>query len=264
MKKIFALTLALVLTVSFFGCSKIAKVDYYETKAYIQHDTGDINLTENTYDENWNLLKQYTTLNGNFSSQVEYEYSEDYTELVTKTTSAIYESDSSKVIRTFDEKGQVIKAETYNGDRHISTTEYTYDENGEKILVISTQPASDIVMTIQRILDDRGNLVTYIQDTGYYVSRYEYAYDKKDHRIREEHYRDDEMTSYCDFTWEGNTGTGTDYTADGKPSAIRILEYDDAGNLLRYEIRDLLGTRKSLTCYEYIGTDGSVSSGIPD
>lgn len=264
MKKVFALTLALMLTVSIFGCSKKVKVDYYETKAYIQHDTGDVNLTENTYDENWNLLKQYTTLNGNFASQVEYEYSEDYTELVTKTTSAIYESESSKVIRTFDEKGQVIKAETYNGDRHISTTEYTYDENGEKILVRSTQPGSDIVMTIQRILDDRGNLVTYKQDTGYYVSRKEYAYDKKDHRIREEHYRDDEMTSCCDFAWEGNTGTGTDYTADGKPSAIRILEYDDAGNLLRYEIRDLLGTRKRLTCYEYIGTDGSISSGIPD
>ena len=264
MKKVFILSLTLMLTVSIFGCSKKEKVTYYETKAYIQHDTGDINLTENTYDENWNLLKQYTTLNGNFASQVEYTYSEDYTVLTTQNTSAIYAPDSSKVIRSFDDKGQVIKAETYDGERHISTTEYTYDENGETILVRSTQPGSDIVITIQRIFDERGNLVTYIQDTGYYISRYEYTYDKKNHRTREEHYRDDELTSYCDFSWEGNIGTGTDYTSDGKTTVIRIMEHDNFGNLLRYEIRDLLGTMKSLSCYEYIGTDGSISSGIPN
>lgn len=264
MKKIFTLSLAFVLAGSLLGCGKEESVTYYETKTYIQQDTGDINFLERTYDENWNLLLQYTTLNGNFASQVEHEYSEDYTVMTTKTTSAIYEPDTSKVIRTFDEKGQVIKAETYDGDRHISTSEYTYDENGEKILIRSTQPGSDIVVTTQRIFDDRGNLVTYIQDTGYYVSRYEYAYDKNDHRIREEHYRDDEMTSYCDFTWEGNTGTGTDHKADGTPVVVRILEYDDAGNLLRYEIRDLLGTVTRLSCYEYIGTDGSISSGIPE
>lgn len=264
MKKLFVLTFALVLTVTMFGCSETEKVDYYQTKAYIRHDTGDVNLSENTYDENWNLLKQYTTLNGHFASQVEYAYSEDYTVLTTKTTSAIYESDSSKVIRTFDEKGQVIRADTYDGDRHISSTDYTYDEHGEIILTRSTQPGSDIVIKIQRFFDDRGNLVTYIQDTSYYVSRIEYSYDKNAHPIREEYYRDDEMTGYCDFTWEGNTGTGTDYTADGKPSAILNLEYDDAGNLLRYEICDLLGTMKSLSCYEYIGTDGSISSGIPN
>lgn len=264
MKKLLAMGFALMVTAALMGCSKQEKVDYYEIKSYTQYDTGDIDLMENTYDKNWNLLKQYMTLNGNFSSQVEYEYSEDYTELVTKTTSAIYEPESSKVIRTFDDKGKIIRAETYDGDRHISTADYTYNENGEVILIKSTQPESGIVITTQRILDDRGHLITYIQDTGYYVSRIEYTYDKKDHRIREEYYRDDAMTGYCDFIWEGNTGTGTDYTADGKPSAIRILEYDDAGNLLRYEICDLLGATKNLTCYEYIGTDGSISSGIPE
>ena len=145
---------------------------FYESKSYTRQSTGDINLRENTYDEIFNLTLSYTTLNGNFASKVEYEYSEDFTVLTTKRTSAIYEPESSKVIRTFDGKGQVIKAESYDGDRNISTAEYTYDDNGEMTFVRSTQPESDIVTTIERIFDEEGNLVTYIQDTGYYVGRY--------------------------------------------------------------------------------------------
>ena len=132
------------------------------------------------------------------------------------------------------------------------------------IFVKSNYPDSDVVTTLERIFDDEGNLIRYIQDTGYYVGRYEYSYNKKNQRIREEYYRDDVMLDYIDFTWEGNVGTGTSYDADGTPGGMQILEYDDAGNLLRLEVRDLRGTRLSYSCYEYVGADGSVSSGIPE
>ncbi len=264
MKKLLAAALYVLLALTMFGCSEKEEVKFYESKTYIKHVTGDVNLRENTYDENWNLLLSYTTLNGNFSSKVEYEYSEDFTVLTTKTTSAIYEPESSKVIRTFDEKGQVIKAETYDGDRQISSTEYTYDDNGERIFVKSTQPGSDIIITIQRSFDKKGNLVAYTQDTGYYIGRYEYTYNQKNQRIREEYYRDDQLLSYTEFTWEGNTAAGTGYKADGTSTGTQLLEYDDHGNLLRQESRDLLGTTLSLSCMEYIGTDGSISSGIPE
>lgn len=264
MKKLLAVTLSLLLMLTLFGCSKKEDVEYYVTKTYSKHNTGDVNLSEKTYDENWNLLLDYLTLNGNFASKVEYEYSEDFTVLTTKTTSAIYEPESSKVIRSFDDKGQVIKAETYDGDRQISTTEYTYDDNGEKVFIKSTQPESDIVTTIQRIFDDRGNLVTYVQDTGFYVGRYEYAYNQKNQRIREEYYRDEELLDYTEFTWEGNTATGTNYKADGTPTGKLLMEYDDFGNQLRYEYQDLLGTTLYISCMEYIGTDGSISGGIPE
>ena len=263
MKKLFSI-LFLLMLLALSGCSEKEKVEFYETKSYVRHSTGDINLHENTYDENWNLLLSYTTLNGNFASQREYEYSEDFTVLTTKSTSAIYEPEISKVIRTFDEKGQVIRAETYNGDRHISTTEYSYDDNGEMTYVRSTQPESDIVTTIQRIFDEEGNLVTYIQNTGFYVGRYEYQYNQKNQRVREEYYRDDALLDYIDFTWEGNVGTGTSYQADGTPMGKKLLEYDKYGNLLRLESQDLLGTTLTVNCMEYIGTDGTVSSGIPN
>ena len=264
MKKLLTAALSLLVALTLFGCAEKEEVKFYESKTYIRQSTGDINLRENTYDENWNLTLSYTTLNGNFASKVEYEYSEDFTVMTTKSTSAIYEPDTSKIIRTFDEKGQVIQAETYDGDRHISTSEYTYDGNGEMTYVRTTQPESDTIITIERIFDEEGNLVTYIQDTGYYVGRYEYAYNQKNQRIREEYYRDDVLLDYVDFTWEGNVGTGTSCKADGTPLGKQLLEYDDYGNLLRLESQDLLGTTRSVICYEYIGTDGSISSGIPE
>ena len=264
MRKCLLLCLSLLLSFTLFGCTEKVEVKYYETKSYVKQFTGDITISENTYDENWNLLLQQSTLNGNFASKVEYEYSEDYTILTTRTTSAIYESEQSRVIRAFDEKGQIIKAETYDGDRHISTTEYTYNDDGEKILIRSTQPESEILITIQRIFDERGNLVTYVQDTGYYVARYEYGYNQMDQRIREEYYRDDVLLDYVEFTWEGNVGTGTSYKADGTPTGKRLLEYDDHGNLLRLESRKLSGETLTVSCYEYVGTDGSISSGIPE
>ena len=261
MKKLLVLLLILLTSA---GCSEKEEVEFHEIRSYVRQSTGDVSLRENTYDESWNLLLSYTTLNGSFASKTEYEYSDDLTVLTAKHTSAIYEPETSKTVRTFDEKGQVIKAESYNGDRHISTTEYTYDDSGEMIFIRSTQPGSDVVTTIQRFFDDHGNLVTYIQDTGYYVGRYEYTYNKKNQRIREEYYRDDVQLDYTEFTWEGNVGTGTSYNADGTPMGKRLLEYDDYGNLLRLESQDLLGTTLTVNCIEYMGTDGTVSGRIPE
>ena len=264
MKKLFAFTLTLLLLAALAGCAQKEDVEYYEKRTYSKAQTEDITRTEYTYDENWNPLLHYVTLNGNFASKTEYAYSEDFTVMTSKSTSAIYEPDTTKVIRTFDDKGQIIQAETYDGDRQISTTEYTYDHNGEKIFMRSTYPDSDMVTTIERIFDDEGNLIRYVQDTGYYVGRYEYSYSKKNQRIREEYYRDDELVSCTDFVWEGNVGTGTDYKADGTPVGKRVLEYDSHGNLLRLEAQDLSGATTTVSCYEYIGTDGSISSGIPE
>ena len=63
---------------------------------------------------------------------------------------------------------------------------------------------------------------------------------------------------------QGNVGTGTSYKADGTPMGKQLLEYDDYGNLLRLESQKLQGITLSVICYEYIGTDGSISSGIPE
>lgn len=264
MRRLFVFTLSLLLILFLWGCSEKEDVKYYETKSYSRSSTGETNLLEKTYDENWNLCSSTIVQNGEFLYDVQYSYSEDFTVVTMTTNIDGYDSNTTQVYRTFDENGNAIKAETYEGDRHTRTTEYAYDDNGEQIFIKTTQPDSDIVITTQRNFDEKGNLIGYIQDTGYYTNRYEYAYNEKNQRIREEYYRDAELFSYTDFVWEGNVGTGTQYNADNTPTGKVILEYDDHGNLLRLETQDLQGTTLSLSCSEFIGTDGSISSGIPE
>ena len=264
MKKLIALLLSVLILTTLGGCTEKKEVKYYEKRTYHQAHTGDITRSESTYDENWNLLLHHMTLNGNFTSKTEYAYSEDYTVLTTISTSASSGEKTSIIVRTFDEKGQIIQAETYEGDLLVHAGEYIYDENGGNTFVKATYPEDNIVITVQRSFDDAGNLITYIQDTGYSAGRYEYAYNQKNQRIREEYYRDDELVDYTEYVWEGNVGTGTVYNAGGTSISKKVLEYDDHGNLLRLESQNLSGVTQTVSCYEYVGTDGSISGGIPE
>ncbi len=264
MKKLLLLSLALLMAGSLLGCGKKDEVEYYITKTLIEQKTGDITLREHTYDEKWNPLSAYLTLNGNFSSKTEYSYSEDYTVVTQNSTSAIYEPDTTTIVRTFDDKGLVITAETYDEDRHIATAVNTYDDAGHLILSEQTAPNSDMIITVERIYDKNGNLVTLRQDTGYSTSRQEYTYDRQNRQIREEYYLNEELTNYCELVWNENTAQGVNYSADGTPGSKMLLVYDDAGNLLVNEIMDVNGNLQSRTYNEYTGTDGSISSGIPE
>ena len=263
MKKLLAFLLA-VLILSLVGCVQKEEVTYYVTKTMIQQKTGDINVRVHTYDEHWNPLSATVTLNGNFASKTEYTYSDDYTVVTQNSTSALYEPDSTTIIRTFDEKGQVITAENYDGNRHISTATNTYDDAGHLVLSVQTAPDSDMLITVERIYDKNGNLITLLQDTGYSTSRQEYTYDRQNRQIREEYYLNDALTNYSKLDWNGNTAHGTNYSADGTPGITMTLIHDDAGNVLVNEIKDANGDLQSCTYNEYIGTDGSISSGIPD
>ena len=144
MKKILTIALSFLLLAGLAGCRQKEDVKYYEKRSYRKAQTGDITRTESTYDENWNLLLHYMTLNGSFTSKTEYEYSEDDTVLTTTSTSATYGTETSTVVRTFDEKGQIIKGESYDGDRLVGSSEYTYNEDGEMIFVTSTYPDSAV------------------------------------------------------------------------------------------------------------------------
>ena len=230
-KRLFFLTVLLILTIT--GCTqkKEEDVTYYISRTMIVQGTGDINLREHTYDEHWNPLTATISLNGNFSSKTEYSYSEDYTVVTQNSTSAIYEPDSTTIIRTFDEKGQVITAETYDGDRHVSTVENTYDDAGNILLSVQRTPDSDMIITMERTFDRKGNLLTQKTDTGYSTSRQEYIYDHQNRRIREEYYLKDALTAYSEFHWTGNTAQGTNYSPEGIPGITMMLIYDDFGNL---------------------------------
>lgn len=261
-KRLFFLSVLLILTITGCAQKKDEDVTYYISRTMIVQGTGDINLREHTYDERWNPLTATISLNGNFSSKTEYIYSEDYTVVTQNSTSAIYEPDSTTIIRTFDEKGQVITAETYDGDRHVSTVENTYDDAGNILLSVQRTPDSGMIITMERTFDRKGNLLTQKTDTGYSTSRQEYIYDHQNRRIREEYYLNDVLTAYSEFRWTGSTAHGTNYSPEGIAGMTMMLIYDDFGNVLVNEIKDANGNLQSCTYNEYIGTDGSISSGI--
>lgn len=265
MKRFVSFLFCVLILSSLAGCSQEKEdVTYYISRTMILQHTGDINIREHTYDEHWNPLTATITLNGSFAGKTEYSYSDDYTVVTQNFTSAIYEPDSTTIVRTFDEKGQVITAETYDGGRHVSTAVNTYDDAGNIILTVQTYPDSDLVTTMENTYDDHSNLTTRRIDTGYYVTRIEYRYDRQNRCIREENYQNNELTAYCEYRWKGNTAQGTNCSADGTPGFNIMLVRDDSGNTLVSEIRDVRGNLQSCTYNEYIGTDGSISSGIPD
>jgi len=263
MKKLVTTLFTLVLLFSFSSCGNKENVEYYITKRYVQQPTGDINLTEYTYDDQWNILNSTILLNGKFASAITYTYSEDYTVVVMETTSAIYDPTTQEIHRNFNAEGKVIHAEAYSGGALLSTAEYFYDEAGREIKSVNTS-ADGQINTLEHLFDDQGNLITYKIDTGYYVSRQEYAYDRQNRRISAEYYQNDQLTSRTEYTYENGVQKGIYYDASGNQLRTTFTTFDDAGNPLTEESFDILGTLQSRTCYAYIGTNGSISSGIPE
>jgi len=263
MKKLLAVFLFLLLILSLAGCAEKNAVEYYVTERYILQPNGDIHLTDYTYDENWNLHASTFSLNGELVYDVQYAYSEDLTVVTMTTHVANYDSDTTEVHRTFDENGNVLKALAYADGELTTETEYTYDADGREIKTVGTD-SSGYVNTVERIFDKNGNLVTYLADNGISLSRQEFSYDQQNRRIGAEYYQNDQLTDRIEYTYENGVQKGIHYDASGKQQRTIFVTFDDAGNPLTEETFDLPGTLLSRTCYAYLGTDGSVSSGIPE
>lgn len=264
MKRIIPLLLLLLLLVSpTAACGSAEDVEYYITGRYIRRPTGNISLTQYEYDENWNLLSTITTLDGEFSSAVEYTYSEDASIVTMTATSAHSASTSTQVHRTFDDQGKILRAEACVKGNLVTATEYTYDDQGREIKAVGAL-ADGQRHTVEHIYDKHGNLLTYISDTGYAVTRQEFTYDQENRRITAEYYQNGQLANRIDYTYENGVQKGMCYDAEDKHLQTSFSTFDENGNMLTEEVFDVLGTLQTCTRYAYTGTDGSISSGIPE
>lgn len=263
MKKWMAMLLSLALAFALSGCAEEETVEYYVTRRCVEYDTGDVNLIEYTYDDQWHILGSKTLLNGEFASAADYSYAENFTQVTMVTTSAIYDTDTTTVHYAYDEDGKMTRSITfYEEGTPAFTTEYFYDAQGRQVRTAGIYHETDLKTGTERVYDESGNLITYMQDNGFYTARQEYTYDRQNRVTGRKNYQSDALTGYAEYTWDGNVQTGTIYRADGTPGGKSISHYDEAGNLLIEEHYDLLGTLQSRTSCEYTGTDGSISSGI--
>lgn len=263
MKRLLAVWLCCASLLCLAACSGSEDVDYYVTKRYMEYDTGDINLTTYEYNDAWDVQFVQTYVNGAVSSGVEYSYNEDSTVVTIATTSATYDPTLTEIHQTFDDFGRLVRTVSYSGGTLEETSEYTYDAEGRESKVVTTDSDGNVVTTLLYEYDKKGNLVSYLMKTLVYSSRKEYSYDRKNRLVTMEVFHSDELVSRIEYTWDGNTQYGSVYTMGEQASRKTVTVYDDAGNVLVEENYDLLGTLLYRICYEYTGTDGSHSSGIP-
>lgn len=263
MKRVIAALLCGLALFSLTACaSEKPEVEYYLSRRQIEHSTGDVNLTVNEYDDAWRMLSAKTYLNGEISSEQEYIYSEDEGLMSVKTNSALYGESISEYRQEFDTEGRLSKSVAYNDGALVASTEFSYDSEGRTLEVKSFDADGNAYSTLTNEYDSKGNLISYTVKTAYYSSRQEHTYDKYERISRTEMFKNDELESYIEFTGDKNSRQGCVYSADGKVTGTTNVLYDDAGNVLMEENYDAHSTLTMRTCCEYIGTDGSVSSGI--
>ena len=261
MKRIFA---AFLCAASFFcltGCGA-KEPEFYVSKRQLEHSTGDINLTVHEYDDKWRMLSAKTYLNGELSSELVYSYSEDESLVTVKTDSRLYGESLAEYRQEFDSEGRLTKSVSYYDGVLVGSTEYSYDSKGRETELVSRDASGEIYSKLIYEYDKKGNLISQSVETSAYTSRQEHSYDKAGHLISTKSYRNGSLESRVEYTWEDGVRHGSSYDAEDKLIGTSHALHDDFGNILIEDSYDKLGTQQLITRYEYIGTDGSVTSAI--
>lgn len=261
MKRIFAAFLCALSLFCLTGCGA-EKPEFYVSKRQLEHSTGDINLTVHEYDDKWRMLSVKTYLNGELSSALDYSYSEDESLVTVKTDSRLYGESLAEYRQEFDSEGRLTKSVSYNDGVLIGSTEYSYDSKGRETELVSRDASGEIYSKLIYEYDKKGNLISQSVETSAYTSRQEHSYDKAGHLIGTKSYRNGSLESRVEYTWEDGVRHGSSYDAEDKLIGTSHALHDDFGNILIEDSYDKLGTQQLITRYEYIGTDGSVTSAI--
>ena len=274
MKKILTLIFCSFFIIGLVGCNAVTnkessddivdQVSYQVTKRYIEHNTGDINIADYTYNEEGKLLSTKLYLNDKFQSSVEYDYNKDSNIVTITNISSNSEITVTEVQQEFDDAGQLIKESSYSDGTFAGSTEYYYDNEGRQTKMVTKHANSDMVITVFYEYDKSGNQILYGIDTGYYISKKEHFYNEENKIYRTDDYRNDELIYRTEYHWEENTRYGEVY--DGKEQLLGKNNYifDDFGNSLIEETYNSMNVLDTRICYEYMGSDGSISSGIPN
>jgi len=263
MKRVIAALLCGLALFSLTACaSEKPEVEYYVSRRQIEHSTGDINLTVNEYDDQWRILSARTYLNGELSSELDYSYSEDESLMTVKTSSRLYGESVAEYRQEFDGEGRLSKSVAYNEGEPVGSTEYSYDAEGREHELVSRDPNGEIYSKLIYEYDKKGHLISYTVETSAYTSKQEYSYNKGGQLISTKSYRNDTLESRTEYSWEDGVRHGSSYDAQDKLIGTSHALHDEFGNVLLEDSYDKLGTQQLITRYEYIGTDGSVTSGI--
>lgn len=264
-KKLSALALAAVLVLSFSACSPAPEPQYILTEFETTMYTGDVHKTIFHFDENWVQTGATVYVNGEVTQELVYELDEQGSlESITCTMDG--ETILEDYVNTYDDDGNLIRQETWQDGVLTATMDYTYDANGSRTSSVQnslTYPGGGI--TYETVYNPDGTTASMkvtTADAG--TSLTEYLYDENGNEIRsvttnesgvvlsetnssynddgkitvsvDTYYNDDgtpRETSSAEYTWEGNIRTTH---VSGDPDSYSVIEYDEAGNMIRSEI----------------------------
>ncbi len=259
-KRALSILLAVLLLPALAGCSQEPKSDvkFYTTELSTTYFGTSTTRTVYEYSEDFT---QYTMTNwqdDELLSTVNYEVTE--TGYIARGTQDGVE-EIMEVKGTKDEAGNPIYSEQYNNDELTSTTECTYDGNGNMLTFVSNTLSVGVVIRQEFTYDENGNKIKQINDYNGSITTTEYEYDSQSRLVRECSPDSSGWKEY-EYSDGGKTQTAFAYDENGALSAKIIETYDDWGNLLTRQSYDESGALVIDMAYSYLGTDGTVSSGI--
>lgn len=274
MKKYFPLFLIVLLFLSVTAACAQAEpeeVTFYLTE-YVNDivPAGSIHRTVYTYDDQWRQTTLTSYQNDQPYYRVDSAYSEDGLVITMTSSGSGIVNEVSTYRRTLDENGRTIRLDLEENGELVTSTTYTYDAQGRQtsnttLQYLSFADHSETTMSY----DKNGNrtrvesTITYSDGTEQ-TSRTEYTYDRNNHRTSQTEYANGIVSRTIEYSYDTatNVETGIISGADGKESGKWITTYDSYGNQLKLEAYGPDGEIQFRQLYSYIGTDGTVSSGI--
>lgn len=211
------------------------------------------------YNEDWSTASITTYENGELDSTITYEMTD--TGYITRGIGQDGTEETLEVVVTRDENGNILRTEQYVNGALSTTAEYTHDENGNMLTYFADVIDAGMTLRQEFTYDKNGNKIKAVADNGYGVTTTEYTYDAQNRLVRES---SPDSPGWTEYTYEkdGKLETAFVYDDNGQLSATQVITYDDHGNMLLRETYDVNGEMMMTTARSYIGTDGSVSSGI--
>lgn len=255
--------LVLILSLLLAGCGgstpkEPEELTFYPAERITTYSDGDSHRDTYEYDKNWNLTLGITYRNGEEVSRVQYKNTKDSTQM---TFLQDGEESTMELRLTHDEQGNETRVERYSDGELTLITECTFDEKGNRLTQTDTRVATNDVSRHEMAYDENGNMTKMTLDGG---STTVYTYDDQGRLVKQEQLSaEGQQGNYYEYTYstDGLTRTCLYYQSNGFPGGKTIETYDAFGNMLRSERYDGVELTET-TLYSYIGTDGTISSGI--
>lgn len=269
-KKLFSVILAAVMVLTLAACSAGpgTQTRYFMTEM-VTTQMGNVTRTVYDYDEAWEAAAITIYQNDELLQQIAYELDDHGTIKSMTATMADGSVSVEAYVNTYDEDGNLIRQEHSRDGELTSTNVYTY-ESGVRTGMQQTMNMEGIGEVVNEYTynpDGTTAVARSIMPDGS-VSWTEYTYDAKGNEVRSVSYSDEGtirsetitrydadgnevsgtqtnydpngnlLESYSSVTeTEGNVHTTRSLNVDGAQTGTRsVVEYDEAGNMIRNEI----------------------------